>query len=409
MYNGFGPPKSAICNKMFEDLIISFDKKELNTCCKATSYDISNQKITPDIFYNNQEYNRRKHSMIFNNELPKNSCEICSNSIKNSFFYFRNYYKHKDFSVVEKENLYNNINFRNFHIRMSLACDLKCIHCSEVSSSSWLVEKGFKFKKDNKFKEELINNFLLMLSENKNHLLNKPLQFIFSGGEPLVNLDCLELIEKISNIFKEGNIKFMFTTNLNCQKDIFNEYIDYVLRHQNYKWHFNCSVDGIEERAEAIRTNLNWERFLNNLNVLIDMNSSFKLFPTLTAYSAESLPEFLNFFINLFLSKGIKLRSDIFTVNYAAEDDMCLRYFPKEIYYDKLLTSMELIKPYNLIYYDFIEKEKELIGLHKNIESTNNIENTFNYFKLKRPEYDWGGLFPDIIRSITMLKEEFNI
>lgn len=407
MYNGFEKPKTAICSQMFESIRIFFDRKQIITCCKSSTIDISNEKLSPSVFYNNTEYNRRKYSMIFENKLPNNSCEICTNSIENSFFYFRNYFKDKFFSDSEKENLYKNMNFRNFHIIISRACDLKCIHCSDFSSSSWAVEKGIKFKNDSKLKNLMFNNFIEMLKENKKELDNKHLQFILSGGEPLLNFEALKLIEKISELFPNGNIRFIFITNLNCENYILKEYISYIIKHKNYHWHFNCSIDGIEKRAEAIRTNLNWGRFIQNLDLIIDSNMSFKLFPTLTAYSAESLPEFLGFFINLFLNKKIKVKKDIFTVNYAAEDNMCLRYFPKEIYYNKLEESVNILKPYNLIYSDFIKNEKELIGVHKNKEATNNIENTFKYFKEKRPEHDWEGLFPDILNSINILKDEF--
>lgn len=172
----------------------------------------------------------------------------------------------------------------NLHIRFGNLCNLQCTMCSPQHSNMWyddwmnLYDKPFKLGKFRQFKIEKDIHGRNKLGfdkwwehptwwENFKRIMPQLRYIYFTGGEPFLvpALDtCLDLLIEAGLSEK---IMLRFDTNLT----VFNQKILDKLK--QFKQVALCvSVDETEERYHLIRNPGNYQRFLENLQKLIDNN-----------------------------------------------------------------------------------------------------------------------------------------
>lgn len=391
-----------ICSKKFTDLNIKFPYECVKNCCKSDDTKIAIEEITNlDFFVDNKEYMRRKHSMLFENKLPEIGCKTCVKTEPNSLFRSWNEWKN-NLSNNEKEKLYKKDSFNTYEFVLSSACDLKCVYCAPKDSSSWAKELGLPVNNCSSEWEEKILNLLY------DHLRYKKYDkdmyhFFFSGGEPTYNPKTILMIEKILEYVPLNKSKIIISTNANTKTSVFEKYISLIQNKKDVKWIFDCSLDSIGERCEAIRYGLNWERSIKNINLLLDIdNVEVRISPTLNLYSIADLEEFLLFFINLYKEKN-KFNPYIFNFNMVQEQELTPMVMPKK-YQSLLDSSIQICKENNLFFVEHLINVQQLIGTKIYKDSADKIESKFNYFKNKRPDKDWDKLFPHIGVLINELR-----
>lgn len=155
----------------------------------------------------------------------------------------------------------------DYEIHMTNLCNLKCLMCNEVESSTILVEnKQLGIAKHNaqdyvwnEFASEQIRN--LFLSTSRKHV-------DFRGGEPFMVPELKQVLELAVEKDTAKNISLNLTTN--CTK--FNK--DWVkLLNQFEKVRFMCSVDALGELIEYIRFGSKWETIKDNIALMCTVNN----------------------------------------------------------------------------------------------------------------------------------------
>lgn len=396
-----------ICSKMFTDLNIKYPYNCIKNCCKSndtvTSLDELNNE---NVLINNSEYLRRKHDMLFNNVLPKHGCDTCIITEPNSLFRSWNTWGHR-LSEQNKHELYQTDNFTTYEFVLSSACDLKCVYCAPKDSSSWAKELGVPINEGNPVWEKRITEQLF------NHLSKKQFDkneyyFFFSGGEPTYNPKTIIMIEKILELVPLEKLKIIISTNANTKPSVFKKYTDLIKNKPNVKWVFDCSIDGIYDRCEAIRYGIKWDIATKNISELLTYdNVDVRISPTVNLYSIPTMKEFVEYFIKLFESYN-KCRPYMFNFNMVQETDLTPMSMPA-VYKEFLDKPIKICKEKNVNLYEHLLNVQQLIGTKIDNTTSKKIETKFNYFKQKRPDIDWDLLFPhvkDIIEELKRLNND---
>lgn len=392
-----------VCSKMFTDLNIKFPNNIVKNCCKSNDYIMSAEEVSVDnMLLMNNEYVRRKSSMLFDDKLPKRGCDTCLNvGTGNSLFTSWNIWKINDFNEERDNKLLTDENFSTFEFMLSSACDLKCVYCHPKDSSSWAKEMGVPVYKGSDTWKETVLSQLYELLEKKEFDPKIHYFFFFSGGEPTYNPETIVMIQRMLEILSVKNCRasFVISTNANTKEKVLDKYIELVRNYPRIEWVFDCSLDGIGEVCEAIRYGIVWDRAIQNIERLSkEFNVKIRISPTVNLYSIPTMEEFVSFFIDLIKKNG-RVTPDLFNFNMTQETPMSPASLPDE--YKKYLDKpIEICKNNGVFYFKHLQNVREIIGTNHNKDSTEKVKKQFQYFKEKRPDTDWDALFPHIVKLI---------
>ena len=399
-----------ICSKMFTDLNIRFPYSSIKNCCKTEDEATSLHDIKKYGLIETPGYLAKKADMLFLNELPKDACRSCIQTEPYSLF--RTWNEWKDtFTDEQKRELYKSDHLQTFEFVLSSACDLKCIYCGSKDSTSWAKELG---EDTNSVDEDWSNTVEYTLFEylKQKEYVHDDYWFFFSGGEPTYNPKTLRYIQEIKKYVPNNKLNLVISTNINTKEKIFNRYLKEIQEDRNIKWTFDCSMDGIKEHCEAVRTSIVWDRAIENLKKLVlEPNVTIRISPTTNIYSLPQTFEFVSFFYK-FLRKEYKKNrktnislSDLFNNNLAMEPEMSILYIPKHYasYFDDAIRFCKQKGMHNPAKH--LINMKSLVGTKIDHAEPDAIKQKFNYFKLKRSEYNWDELFPHIQNIVNELND----
>lgn len=391
-----------ICSKMFTDLNIKFPYNCIKNCCKSNDTELSLDELNKSNFLiENKEYLRRKSSMLFDNKLPENGCDTCIITEPNSLFRSWNIWN-EEIPNSKKEYFYKADSLNTYEFVLSSACDLKCVYCAPKDSTSWAKELGVPINQGNpEWEDRVLNELFLHLSKKEFILDNY--YFFFSGGEPTYNPKTLWMIEKILELVPLSKSKIIISTNANTKNSVFQKYLNLIRSKPDVNWVFDCSIDSVGEKCEAIRYGIKWDLAISNISQLLkEKNVDVRISPTINMYSIPDMEEFVNFFIDLFKQHN-KKHEYIFNFNMVQETDLTPMSMPRK--YKKYLNSpIRICKEENIKFYTHLENVKNLIGSKIDETTSEKIEKKFNYFKQKRPTKDWDNLFPHVLDIIRETK-----
>lgn len=392
------PDEQYICSKMFTDLNIKFAYNTVKNCCKTSNYNLPTQSIEllkSQVFFRDPEFTGRKLSMIRDNQLPP-ACDSCIKTHPNSLFRVWNEWPHK-IEQADKNKLLYKDNFSLYELVLSSACDLKCIYCSEKDSTSWAREKGLKpVMGDPVWKERVLENLFVHLG-TKHFDPQQIYWFFFSGGEPTYNPETLTMIKKIMEIVPHSLLRLVITTNVNTKADTFAKYMKLIDSHPKVSWGFDCSLDGLSNQCEAIRYGLRWERALQNLTQLLQRPTvQVRINHTCNAFSVPGLPEFVSYFIELFLKYGRPLG---FGANMVMEDGLSVMLLPRR-FRSSIDETVRICEKTDLLYKEgylqHLRNVGQLIGTQTDSRSYHCLQIALQYFAKHRPETNYLDLFPHI-------------
>lgn len=404
--------KQYICSELFKSMDLRFIQNSITNCCKANKVRLSIEDFKdPNILFNNKELKSRRESMVLDNKLPESGCNGCIKFLPHSFFDNRNHWTNTFLNEEFKEKLLTEDIVNRFTINLSSACDLKCVYCAPKDSSSWAKEVGVPtIRPNNEWFNAAFANFITYL-KNKKYDPNTPYFFIISGGEPTYNPHNLELIKQIISIVPNKNLEILLHTNFNTKEKVFNEYIKLFRDNKDVQCGFIVSLDSVEGRSEAIRHGLNWERAMKNLNFVLDNNFSninVRIANTLSVYSAPYFKDDIEFYLDNFgeeKTKGFFRPGEGF--NYAVEPGMHIMGMPEHFKEDQN-KAIDFCSKNKLNYLiPHLEQIQNLIGTKINDSTAYDYDLAYSYFKIKRPETDWDGLFPHMQVMIDELYDMY--
>ena len=154
-----------------------------------------------------------------------------------------------------------NTTLSTLDMRWRNTCNLACVYCGPTLSSTWEKELGAHIEVD----EQQLANTKQYILDNASNLKNVYL----AGGEPLLMKENSELLDSL-----DPSCTVRINTNLsNIKGPVFER----ASKFKDVHWTVSVETMGIE--FEYIRHGANWETFLQNLNVIkqLDHKISFNM------------------------------------------------------------------------------------------------------------------------------------
>jgi len=162
---------------------------------------------------------------------------------------------------------------KKLHIEQSLICNLTCISCSSLYSSSW--------SKDYHLFDSSASPVTLKKHPEKvwQHLDLTDLEHVhFTGGEPLLNPDNIKILEHLDSIDRLSTVTLTYNTNGTVR--VSPKIIELWSKAKWVRLHF--SLDGIESTFEytrypatwsEVQENILWYREIKGPCILIEINA----------------------------------------------------------------------------------------------------------------------------------------
>jgi len=174
-------------------------------------------------------------------------------------------------------------------------CNLKCIMCSPYLSSAWGVEYERNRSKFNSIGVEY-NSYSKGFWSNRSQAAEVLQRIVphaeslqIMGGEPLLNPDCLRVLQSVAT---PARIELHITTNLTS---LTNEWIEIF---QKFNSTVLVSVEGIGAKNDYIRQGSDWNTIEANIQRLQAAEISLHLTTTFSRVSLSSYPELLQYSID---------------------------------------------------------------------------------------------------------------
>ena len=390
-----------VCSKLFNDLVIKFPNEGIKNCCKTqTIYNVPISEIDQNYFTKNERLLADQKTMLFDNKLPDPTCETCIKAEPHSLFRTWNQFGWLD--DKRKNQLYGADSLTSFEFMLSSACDLKCVYCMPKDSSAWAKELGEPVQSPSPEWKAHVKKTLLEYFENKNWDTQNMYWFYFTGGEPTYNLEMISFIEDIlDRVPKTVEKTVIINSNLNTKPIVLERFLQYVKNNPHTKIGVSASFDSLEQKCEAIRYGINWERAMNNLKRYFEFdNVQVFLSPTVNLLSVPDMLEYIIYFKELYERYNKPLW---FNQNMVAEPWLSPTSMLPE-HNTMLDDAIDYCKEHNIEFINHLEHLKQLIGTDNTPETRNHVRKHLEYLELKRPHTKWRELFPhieDIIRGST--------
>ena len=281
----------------------------------------------------------------------------------------------------------------NLHLKFSNQCNLACRICESGCSNLLytedllLVENKIR-KKVLPISESSLNQDSILFKSFKDNLHNLNTLYL-SGGEPLLHDAVWDLLKSIKDQGYSKNITLKFNTNgtikLNQEK--------YDILKSFKQVNMFVSMDGIGKYAEYIRTNVNWDRWVENLQAYKEeFKSHSSLFVaivvTVSVYNVHIIDQIFTFFSKIGLSPILNYVHHapelcIYNLGKEAKEYIINKYTSAlkcnyDYYYHEI---MNFIKNPNTIdcnlIQDFIDKKDNVVlanSLYKNYRAFRDVD-----------------------------------
>ena len=327
--NDIGP---GFCLAKWEQVTLHLHNGTAHSCYHPPVHKIPLHELknNPSAIHNTQYKKLQRKMMLEGNRPPE--CSFCWNIEDSSEeCYSDRIYKSatiapENFEKIKNSDWKEDYNPAYVEISFSHLCNMACCYCSPIVSSRYMEEikrygpydifidgypnvlheiKGYGDKtpidKDqhNPYVEAFWKWFPQLYKTLKN--------FRITGGEPLINKNTYLVLDKILENPKEG-LELSINSNLSIPDSYFTIFLKYLDKIQNSVFKDNfilyTSLESTGKQAEYVRYGLNFEKWVNNINNLLD-NFDIKI-SIMCTYNALSVSSFLEF---LKLVKQFKLKN----------------------------------------------------------------------------------------------------
>lgn len=250
------PDNKALCPAPWVSLYVEPNGR-VDNCCVGKNYlgNIKENTVQEIIF---GPTNQQVQKIMLEGQWPK-GCAWCENkghSLQKRMF---------DIFPSRQEEDYQPNSFRLQYLdaRWSNTCNLACVYCSSMYSSTWAQE---------------LNESVRIEREQKNELLDYVLDHVellkevyLAGGEPLLMKENEQLIAAIKQ--RNPDCKVLVNTNLTRTNN--SKIFDDLITLKNCSW--LISVDDSHDRFEYMRYPATWTEFAENLETLYNKSSVFQM------------------------------------------------------------------------------------------------------------------------------------
>ena len=323
----------------------------LRPCCHfkdKNSKDFHISKISPSGFFNSLYFKGLRKKV--NKGVKLKGCTYCYSMEENNVESMRQRHNRDYFEIVKKVR--NNVQQKNiysFDLRLGNLCNLGCIMCHPDTSS--FLEQEQKKNHNENFFGVLPNSFDLMkwykepslIQDIKNDTGNITKLWLL-GGEPLINMGNLEILENLKSKGKSleievsSNITFLNKRIL----DLFSRYNTIV----------KCSIDGFGPVSDYIRYPSVFRDIDRNFQILFQTNIKVEVVFSVQIFNLFNIKD-LYFWLKNICEKFSK-PCDLSVNIIVYPDHLAIRNLPKTV-------KIRAIKKLQEILLDIKSSEKQYI------------------------------------------------
>jgi MoaA/NifB/PqqE/SkfB family radical SAM enzyme len=257
-------PKDVLTNKHFcpmpwTGLMYNANGKVKN-CIRSDESTglLGNIKDTPieEILLGSKNVSKQQNIVI---NKPALGCHTCYDLehgkkgfdiISDRVFYIREFKK-----VPLDTYQVNNFDLQTIDVRWTNLCNFACVYCGADFSSKWADELNVQTETPSEEQRSNFKEYIYRHAKNLKHVY-------LAGGEPLLMKENLELLELL-----DPEVNLRINTNLS---KVDTKVFDRICKFKNVHW--IVSLETINKEYEYIRHGGNWNDFLENLNIIRQLN-----------------------------------------------------------------------------------------------------------------------------------------
>ena len=287
----------GMCLAKWTQVTLQLQSGHNHSCHHPATHKISESEISrnPSALHNTR-YKKQKRREMLTGVRPS-ECDYCWNVEDNSDRFSDRIFKSAEsWSYPFKEEIFNSdwrqdYNPKYVEVAFSNACNFKCSYCGPAYSTKWGEEikthGGYPTLDNFNSNEWLIreDKVPILQSEHNPYVeafwkwwpeLYRDLHtFRITGGEPLLSKDTWGVLDYIINEENPNrDLKLAINSNLGAPDNLIDKFIDKIKRIEDEnrvkEFVIFTSVDTWGEQAEYIRNGLEFNRFWDNVNKILD-------------------------------------------------------------------------------------------------------------------------------------------
>jgi MoaA/NifB/PqqE/SkfB family radical SAM enzyme len=341
-------------------------------------------------FFNHDELIKQRQEL--RNNIAHDDCWRCWDAEKDNSKSYRQVlamdYPHK---YVEQ----NNIQVPELlEIKFSNLCNLKCIMCSSNCSSLWEKDQPIDPSRLGKYRGPQVAQKILEFADT--HYKDIKMFQLF-GGEPVLHKEFDDVFNLIlSKPISDGQKTVSFSTNMyynETYRKQFEDKIEAVLDN-GHKLFMRFSIDGMHEQGEYVRTNMEWNKFEDNLDSFMERFHDRPELGRMRCNIALNITNlvYLDKIMQFIANKGYTNVTPHY--NYVHKPE----YFYIKSYGTRLQRALELIEKQDYAGYDtykthVIDLVKSMSHLEPNYAEIQNAKTWLDKYD-KQVNKDFLNLFP---------------
>lgn len=274
-------------------------------CCIAQGEQMGNINEEPiNDIWNGERYKTIRLKMI--NDEPVPECRRCiaeeswgnTNSMRSMF---NTMYKDKEHLVEEtkEDGSLETMELIRWDFRFSNLCNLACIGCSPAYSSTWgpIAAKLYAYKGDQFMTgKDRMDVFITTIGEHVHHVRD----VYFAGGEPLIQPEHYQILEKLDEANRLEDVDFCYSTNLTTIKFKSTSVFEYWKKMK--KLRLLISLDEVTpERLHYIRYPSKLDTLYEHIKLvkeeLTTPEKSYSITPTWGILNTHRIKEFMEWIV----------------------------------------------------------------------------------------------------------------
>ena len=343
---------SGMCLAKWTQVTLQLQNGHNHSCHHPRTHKINLNEIkrNPSALHNTGYKKKRRREMLTGSR-PK-ECDYCWNVEDNSDRFSDRVFKSAEsWSLPHMEEITNSdwredYNPKYVEVAFSNACNFKCSYCGPAYSSTWMEEinKHGGYPTTDKF-----NDNMWLERENKMPIPHRDYNpyveafwkwwpdlyrdlhtFRITGGEPLLSKDTWKVLDYVieqENPNKE--LQLAINSNLGVPDELIDRFIEKIQKIEDEErvreFIVFTSVDTWGKQAEYIRTGLEFNRFWDNVNKILEKCPRVNL-TIMSTYNALSVPNYEKLLYGLYDLKKQYGGSDRYWNSAIFLDSSYLRY-----------------------------------------------------------------------------------
>ena len=336
------PP--TLCSLMSYNIRVDHIRRRIARCPKQEGVELSAEYLRThgaDVF-NHQHFALALEDMKLNQ--TANICRMCHPSYRDS----KNEWQTTEWSVN---------NFKNLKINTTPAaicdyifsdvCNMTCMYCDAHHSNLWakLTNNPQPMNQEwDSAAEDCLVDYL------NRYIINQVPQFRLQmlGGEPLLNWNKLEkFLLRITTVFEHTDTRLTIAviSNLNVLQKNVENFVKFSEQH-NIQTEIQGSIDTVGDTAENIRTGLNFDLFVSNMDIFASRSQiQCSINASVNLLSVSTMPQHYQYWTDYAVRHQRTLGKDFLFGNNTVTNpkSMSITILPKS-------------------YIDYIEKSREILN-----------------------------------------------